>query len=262
MAISVDIVYQKVLAIANKEQRGYITPQEFNLFADLAQKEIFEQYFYDLNQFNRLPGNSMGHSDVKDILESKISAFEMWANEANTVVANAQGDVDLNQFLDFYRLIEVMVKYNNMPKHSLAEEVTAKEYRKYNNSPLAMENEKRPVYIHDGSFLNISGFNRIKIIPAPPKTGIVNGNTVAIDDDVITSYIRTPKKPVWGYIVSQNSNTALWNPSTSINFELHPSDESELVYKILKLAGVSMVRDDIMRAGQGMEAAQIQQEKQ
>ena len=46
MAISVNNVYQKVLAIANKEQRGYITPQEFNLFADLAQKEIFEQYFY------------------------------------------------------------------------------------------------------------------------------------------------------------------------------------------------------------------------
>jgi len=33
MAVSVDTVYQRVLAIANKEQRGYITPQEFNLFA-------------------------------------------------------------------------------------------------------------------------------------------------------------------------------------------------------------------------------------
>ena len=43
MAISVDTVYQKVLALANKEQRGYITPQEFNLYADHAQKEIFEQ---------------------------------------------------------------------------------------------------------------------------------------------------------------------------------------------------------------------------
>ena len=38
--IGVDKVYQKVLAIANKEQRGYITPQEFNLFADYAQMEI------------------------------------------------------------------------------------------------------------------------------------------------------------------------------------------------------------------------------
>ena len=31
MAISVDTVYQTVLAIANKEQNGYITPQEVSL---------------------------------------------------------------------------------------------------------------------------------------------------------------------------------------------------------------------------------------
>ena len=53
MAISIDTVYQRVLALANKEQRGYITPQEFNLLANQAQVEIFEQYFYDINQFNK-----------------------------------------------------------------------------------------------------------------------------------------------------------------------------------------------------------------
>ena len=76
MAISVDRVYQTVLAIANKEQRGYITPQEFNLFANQAQNEIFEQYFYDLNQFHRIPGNSTVSSDARDIIEEKIALFE------------------------------------------------------------------------------------------------------------------------------------------------------------------------------------------
>ena len=57
MAVSLDTVYQRVLAIANKEQRGYITPQEFNLFANQAQMDIFEQYFYDLDQFLKMPGN-------------------------------------------------------------------------------------------------------------------------------------------------------------------------------------------------------------
>ena len=45
MAISVDTIYQRVLALANKEQRGYITPQEFNLLANQAQMAIFESYF-------------------------------------------------------------------------------------------------------------------------------------------------------------------------------------------------------------------------
>ena len=76
MAVSVDTVYQRVLAIANKEQRGYITPQEFNLLANQAQLEIFEQYFYDINQFSRVPGNNTSHSDMLTTLDEKISFFK------------------------------------------------------------------------------------------------------------------------------------------------------------------------------------------
>ena len=75
MAISVNKIYQTVLALANKEQRGYITPQEFNLFADHAQMDIFEQYFYDLNQFKRTVGNDTIHSDMVNILEEKNFSF-------------------------------------------------------------------------------------------------------------------------------------------------------------------------------------------
>ncbi len=76
MAISIDTVYQRVLAIANKEQRGYITPQQFNLFANQAQLKIFENYFYELDKFLRLPGNDSAYSDRINILEEKIAYFE------------------------------------------------------------------------------------------------------------------------------------------------------------------------------------------
>ena len=76
MAVSIDNVYQKVLAIANKEQRGYITPQEFNLFANQAQMEIFEQYFYDLNQAMRGSENNSEYSDMVNIVEEKLQPFE------------------------------------------------------------------------------------------------------------------------------------------------------------------------------------------
>ncbi len=77
MAVSVDRVYQTVLAIANKEQRGYITPQEFNLFANQAQNEIFEQYFHDLKLFLRIPGNKTVTSDPREMIEEKISIFRV-----------------------------------------------------------------------------------------------------------------------------------------------------------------------------------------
>ena len=77
MAVSIDTVYQRVLALANKEQRGYITPQEFNLFANQAQMEIFEQYFYDIKEFNRTPGNNQEYSDPLSVLYEKIGIFEV-----------------------------------------------------------------------------------------------------------------------------------------------------------------------------------------
>ena len=76
MAVNIDDVYQKVLAIANKEQRGYITPQEFNLFANQVQMEIFEQYFYDLNQAMRASENNSEYSDMVNIIEEKLQPFE------------------------------------------------------------------------------------------------------------------------------------------------------------------------------------------
>ena len=40
MAINVNTVYQTVLLILNKEQRGYMTPQEFNNIGNQVQLEI------------------------------------------------------------------------------------------------------------------------------------------------------------------------------------------------------------------------------
>ena len=124
--VNIDKVYQKVLAFANKEQRGYITPQEFNLFADQAQMEIFEQYFYDKNQFGRLPGNSYEYHDMIENLDQKISIFERYNRNASVVQASSNpnnnpnffgswGDVKTGeQFPDMYRLGQVIVVYNGM----------------------------------------------------------------------------------------------------------------------------------------------------
>ena len=77
MAVNINTVYQRVLTIANKEQRGYITPQEFNILANQAQMDLFEQYFYDENQFSRQHGNSTEFSDMLSILDEKISPFRV-----------------------------------------------------------------------------------------------------------------------------------------------------------------------------------------
>ena len=77
MSVNINTVYQTTLSLLNKEQRGYLTPQQFNLFANQAQLDLFEQYFYDINQFGRVPGNSTEYSDMLGILEQKTNSFEV-----------------------------------------------------------------------------------------------------------------------------------------------------------------------------------------
>ena len=106
MAVNINTVYQTVLAVANKEQRGYITPQEFNLFANQAQMDIFEQYFYDINQFGRIPGNDTEYSDMLNILNEKINLFATAAecDDFTSTLTNGTAFKLPNTSTDFYRL--------------------------------------------------------------------------------------------------------------------------------------------------------------
>ena len=253
MAVSIDRVYQKVLAFANKEQRGYITPQEFNLFADQAQMEIFEQYFYDINQWNRQHGNSTVHSDMLDVLEDKIALFEFWAVQANTYLRNEFGDIDLSQFGNLYRLTEVLVNYGN--GYAICEEVTLKEFRKYGSSPLAKQSEKRPVFMHYNY-----AYDRIKVYPHPPNNDNITNSLITNGDDIRTSYIKKPTTPNWNYVVVNDK--ALYNATTSTDFQLHISEESELVYRILAFAGIAINKPTLAQAAASLEQAKVQQEKQ
>ena len=51
MAINVNQVYKTVLSILNKEQRGYLTPYEFNNIARQVQLEILENCFMIIISF-------------------------------------------------------------------------------------------------------------------------------------------------------------------------------------------------------------------
>ena len=58
------------------------------------------------------------------------------------------------------------------------------------------------------------------------------------------------------------NNEALYNPSNSTNFELHESEETDLVIKILALAGVVIKDPQLYQIAAGADAAKQQQEKQ
>ena len=80
MAINVNTVYQTVLMILNKEQRGYMTPTEFNKVATQVQLEIFEKYFDDLNQQLRIPQADTDYADRQENIDEKIAIFKTFGD--------------------------------------------------------------------------------------------------------------------------------------------------------------------------------------
>ena len=141
--VNIDTVYQRVLALANKEQRGYITPQEFNLYANQAQMDIFEQYFYDLNQFKRVPGNDSEYHDMVDLIEEKIYPFKK-----HTTVGSEQVLTDLTGFYRLGSVYEIGTSTATDPYGSskTVEEINLDDLIKTQNSPLTRATESRPVY--------------------------------------------------------------------------------------------------------------------
>jgi len=223
--VNIDTVYQKVLAIANKEQRGYITPQEFNLFADQAQMDIFEQYFYDINQFNRMPGNDTEYADMLTLLEEKIAIFK-------NIKLLPYNSPYFEKPQELYRVGTLETGFGEI------EQVTHKEYLNIRLSPLAKPTLKRAIYVDTPQ-----GF---RVYPT-------------FTNNVQCHYIRKPRKINWGYNVI--NDTALYDATKSTNFQLHPSEENNLILKILSLAGISIKDAVLYQAAEQQENKNIQQEK-
>ena len=227
--VSVDKVYQKVLAILNKDNRGYMTPQEYNLLANQAQLEIFEQYFYDLNQYNRRGEINNEYGNIVKNIKEKIDLFKI----ENYNLAISSGKYTLPSNL--YRL--GTVQYNN----NEVEAISTNEYIYINKSPLTKPTITYPVYVREGTV--------IAVYPSD------------ITSTIQCSYIKKPLEVNWTYF--EVNGTALYNSAAADhqNYELHPSEETTLVNKILTYAGLVIKQADVIQVADAKENKKITQEK-
>ena len=94
-------------------------------------------------------------------------------------------------------------------------------------------------------------------------TDCVTGGTRALvfaSDDIKCNYVRKPIDIAWGYTTV--NSVALYDSSTSVNSELHESEETSLVIRVLALAGISIKDTSIYQIATAEENKKIQQEKQ
>ena len=243
MAISVDTVYKTVLYILNKEQRGYITPDEFNKLGTQVQLEIFENYFEELNQQLRVGGNSSDYADRVKKLEEKTNRFftsesltvtqgvgEYWA-VANLTTLGSGNAVHRLGNIEYVEHRDAAIGIDEIPIE--LEEANQADFSLARRSKLTRPNAMWPMFYIVDTYVRILPAN-VTSGTAPYKSYIIN-------------YIRKPLSPIWDYTINGATGAYLFDPvggagSTSRNFEIDDTDQTDLILKILQYCGV-IIRD-------------------
>ncbi len=75
----INSVRNTVLSVLNKNNYGYISPSDFNLYAKQAQLEIFEDYFSEYNKVLNKENARMSGTDYADTKKTLEEAMEYFA---------------------------------------------------------------------------------------------------------------------------------------------------------------------------------------
>ena len=233
MAINVNTVYTTVLSILNKEQRGYMTPAEFNTVGTQVQLQIFEKYFEDLNQQLRVPQTDVNYGDRVDNVDEKIAIFKTFGNAIypSAKIAGAFSLPAIDAYtntVEFYRLGEVSYK-----NEVLVQKLQRNDFYSSEKSKLTKATETFPTYLYENELLFV--------------------RPTSITSDIQVEYVRKPLPPVWGFIVGSLgqyeydsrdfvAGAAGAADTGSRNFELHISEQVDVILRILAYAGI-IIRD-------------------
>jgi len=267
MAVNVNTVYQTVLSILNKEQRGYLTPAEFNRVGTQVQLDIFEKYFDDLNQQLRVPQADVDYADRVINLDEKLAIFKTFgdAEYNNTSSAplayftlpttNAYGAT-----VDFYRLGTVVYENDKGDQIEL-QRLPRTDFYNIERSPLTKATKSFPTYLYENR-------GNVSVSGSPINSHLQNViyvNPTSITSNIKVDYIRKPVSPIWGFTAGARGqyifNGNYFNPALgtgSIDFELHESEQVNIVTRILAYAGIIIQDPSIVQ----IASQQAQQENQ
>ena len=228
-------VRQNVLAILNKNNYGYLTPADFNLFAKQAQLEIFENYFYDydytINKQNAMRSGD-GYADILKGLEEVIDTFS--STSTLTQVSNNNYSAPS----DYYLINKVI--FNNIE----VERVTQSKILYLTSSLLTAPSTSYPSYVLEGS--------TVTVYPV----------TITGANDISAQYIRYPLDPNWTYATLSNGEAVFDQSNADYqDFELPQSDMYNLIMKICEYAGVQIREAQVVQYAQTEEAQNKAEEK-
>lgn len=224
----INSVRNTVLSVLNKNNYGYVSPSDFNLFAKQAQMEIYEEYYSSYNKTINAENARLSGTEYADIENPIAEVLEGFLrNDTLVQVTPATNQYYLPSLVttgySFY-MISRLTCFNGTTRLGDAEKVANARLYMLLDSNLTAPTTKYPAYIIEED-----------IITVYPDT--INGAS-----SLKCSYFRLPKEPKWTYVNLISNGEPSFDPSQPDyqDFELPLEDEYKLVMKILQYCGMSI----------------------
>jgi hypothetical protein len=239
----INSVRNTVLSVLNKNNYGYISPSDFNLFAKQAQMEIYEEYYSSYNKTINAENARLSGTEYADIENPIAEVLEGFLrNDTLVQVAPATNQYYVPSLVttgfNFY-MISRLTCFNGTTRLGDAEKVANARLYMLLDSMLTAPTTQYPAYIIQGDVISVY-----------PDT--INGVS-----SLKCSYFRLPLDPKWTYISLPNGEPAFDQSQPDYqDFELPGEDEYKLVMKILQYCGMSIREIQVAQYGIQQEQAE------
>jgi len=218
--VMINDVRNSVMFILNKDNNGYITPEEFNAYARMAQLNIFNMFMDEYNKGLVQRNKSIMYSGLSDVARRSAENIESFVVDTTLSITGGFATIPANTYM-------ILQVYNG---NTLFDKVTSYEQKMLSVSNLTQSSDEYPTYSVRNSGISV-----------------VAGSSVT---SIGVQYIRTPNDPKWTYYTDPQTGSPLFDISNSQyqDFEIPKDHQVDLVYEILKLAGVSIRESEVVDA--------------
>jgi hypothetical protein len=226
----IDLVYKTLLTIINKENQGYVSPTEFNILANNVQMEIFRSYFEDNNRDENKENRGLTNKGYSNLSFNQRQMIQQFA-EVDTISISS-GRFNLPEDLYFIEDNGVTTGSGETYPNRVVDESERNELG-YLNLSLAAPTALYPVYERYNDYL------------------IISPSSI---EEIILRYLREPKTPNWTYF-TVSSGDPLYNPADVDfqDFELHPSEFSNIVLKMLSYFGLNLRETEVVQIAETLK---------
>lgn len=231
MAINVNTVYRTVLSLLNREQRGFMTPDQYNRFARMAQLDLFEKTFVDYNRYLTRKETGTINDEYANLAKKAKEKIDLFSTSSTLTFTNGIAPTPAN----LYKCLMISTGARGI----MVEEIQKSDLPQITSSKLTSPSTTYPIYYKEGG--------NIYILP--------NSITSAKLD-----YIFKPSDPNWAFTSGATYGDMAYSSNSSINFQLHDSLEVPLIIKILGLAGVTIKDPNVVQVAKQEEVQKINQE--